>query len=70
MSNRFSLNELDAILQIIAAASKKGAFEGPDLPTVGAVWQRVVEVSKATAELEAAALKAAEEAEAKNKPKG
>ena len=36
-----NLGDMDAILRIIDVASKRGAFEGPELSSVGAIRDRV-----------------------------
>lgn len=60
------LNDLAAIVQIIDICSKRGAFEGPELETVGQVRGRVAAFIQANApaqeESEAPAEEASEDA--------
>jgi hypothetical protein len=44
---QLGLNDLAAVVQMIDVCSKRGAFEGPELASVGALRTRFVEFLKA-----------------------
>jgi hypothetical protein len=46
---QLSLNDLAATVQLIDVCSKRGAFEGPELSTIGALRQRITDFLKAAA---------------------
>lgn len=54
MPNHLTSSELNALLQIIGIATNKGIFNGPDLPTVGALWSRLTFVHAVAVDAEAA----------------
>lgn len=53
MPNPLNSHEIDALLQILALASQKGVFNGPDLPTVGVLWNRLDVLRQAAQAVEA-----------------
>jgi len=46
---QLGLNDLAATVQLIDVCSKRGAFEGPELSTIGGLRQRITDFLKAAA---------------------